>query len=85
MGNSEFFQIVLRGTRNSPSGAMGNFAEGEFFLLSGNLARSYNDYSNLFSKLKRTFCKYWTSIKIKISMTCVYKEYEIKIKMVQQQ
>ena len=64
---------------------MGNFAEGEFFLLSGNLARSYNDYSNLFSKPKTTFCKYWTSIKIKISMTCVYKEYEIKIKMVQQQ
>ena len=34
-----------------------------------------------FLKLK-TFCKYWTSIEIKISMTCVYKEYEIKIKII---
>ena len=38
-----------------------------------------------FSKLKTTFSKYCTSIKIKISMTCVYKEYEVKIKMVQEQ
>ena len=34
-----------------------------------------------FLKLK-TFCKYWTSIEIKISMTYVYKEYEIKIKII---
>ena len=33
-----------------------------------------------FSKLKTTFCKYWTSIKIKIGMICVYKEYEVIIK-----
>ena len=33
-----------------------------------------------FLKLKTTCCKYWTLIKIKISMTCVYKEYEVKIK-----
>ena len=38
-----------------------------------------------FSKLKTTFYEYWTSIKIKISMTCVWKEYEIKTKMVQAQ
>ena len=38
-----------------------------------------------FSKVKTTFCNYWTSIKIKISMTCVYKEYKVKIKMVQEQ
>ena len=38
-----------------------------------------------FSKLKTTFCEYLTSIKIKISMTCVSKEYEIKTKMVQEQ
>ena len=37
------------------------------------------------SKLKTTFCKYWTSVKIKSSMTCVYKKYEVKIKMVQEQ
>ena len=35
-----------------------------------------------FSKFKT--CKCWTLIKIKISMTCVYKEYEVKI-MVQVQ
>ena len=27
----------------------------------------------------------WALIKFKIGMTCVYKEYEIKIKMVQEQ
>ena len=36
-----------------------------------------------FSMLKTAFCEYWTSINIKISMTCVLKEYEIKTKMVQ--
>ena len=34
-----------------------------------------------FSKLARAFCEYWTSIKIKINMTCVFKEYEIKTKI----
>ena len=34
---------------------------------------------NLSQKLKTRFCKYWTPTKIKSSMTCVYKEYEIKI------
>ena len=38
-----------------------------------------------FSKLKTTFCKYWTLIKIKISMTRVYKEHEVKVKIVQKQ
>ena len=38
-----------------------------------------------FSELNTTFCIYWTSIKMKISMTCVYKEYKIKRKMVQEQ
>ena len=38
-----------------------------------------------FSKLKATFYKQWTSIKIKISMICVYKEYEVKIKMLEEQ
>ena len=37
------------------------------------------------AKLKTVFCVYWTSIKIKISMTCVLNEYEIKTKMVQEQ
>ena len=43
------------------------------------------DHSNLFEMLKTTFCKYCKSIKIKISMTCVHKEYEVKINMVQEQ
>ena len=38
-----------------------------------------------FSKLKTAFYEYWTSIKIKISMICVSKEYETKTKMVQEQ
>ena len=35
-----------------------------------------------FSKLRTVACEYWTSTKIKISMTCVPTEYEIKIKTV---
>ena len=35
-----------------------------------------------FSRPKATFCKYWTLIKIKIGLTCAYKVYEVKIKMV---
>ena len=31
--------------------------------------------------LKTAFCELWTSIKIKISMTCVLKEYEIQTKI----
>ena len=34
---------------------------------------------------KAALCEYWTAIKIKISMTCVSKEYDIKTKMVQGQ
>ena len=57
-------------------GEMGMVAWEIFLLHAGNLTRS--DFEP-FSKLKPTFCKYWTSIKIKIVMTCVYKEYEIEI------
>ena len=38
-----------------------------------------------FSTLKTAFCEYWTSIKIKISTTCVSKEYGMKTKMVHEQ
>ena len=37
----------------------------------------------IFLKLKATLRKYWTLIKIKIGMNCVYKEYKIKFKMLQ--
>ena len=36
-------------------------------------------------RLKTTFCKNLTLIKIKISMACMCKQYEVKIKMVQEQ
>ena len=36
-----------------------------------------------FSKLETTFCKYWASVKIK--MTSVYNKYKGKIKVVQEQ
>ena len=40
----------------------------------------------IFSKLKTTFYKYWTTwIKIKVTMTCVYKEHKVKTKMVKEQ
>ena len=38
-----------------------------------------------FSKPKIAFCEYWASIKIKVSMTCVSKEDEIKTKIVHEQ
>ena len=31
-----------------------------------------------FSKLKTAFCKYWTLIKINVSLTFVYSEYKVK-------
>ena len=59
---------------------------GDFLTGGGNL-RSDFDNSNLLQSYKQlwtTFCKYWTSIIIKISMS-VYKEYKMKIKMVLEQ
>ena len=38
-----------------------------------------------FSKQKTAFCECWTSIKIKINMTCVSKEYESKTIIVHEQ
>ena len=35
--------------------------------------------------LKTTFYKYLTSFKIKIRMTFVYKEFEVKMKIAQEQ
>ena len=48
--------------------------EGIFVIGSWNLKRS--DFDN--SRLKTFFCEYWTSIKSKITMACVYKEYQIQ-------
>ena len=59
-------------------GKMGNFAGRGFFSLGGGKLRwNAFDHVNLFQSIKTIFSKYWTSIKIKISMTCVYKEHEV--------
>ena len=65
---------------------MGNqkFCWGYFFTTWWELEKEWFWQFKPFSKLKTPFCEYWTSIKIKISMTCVSKEYEIKTKMVQE-
>ena len=52
---------------------------GDFLLSVGNLKRVNFEPS---SKPKTTFCKCWASIKTKINMTSVSKEYEVKMKMV---
>ena len=83
------FQIALRGGGISSLEGVGNFVGREFFYQVNGTEWSAPDEVSfwpfkLFSKLKTIFCKYWLSIKIKISMTCVYKEYEVKIKMVQE-
>ena len=52
-----------------------NFAEWGNFLIGRWDSQEWFWSFEHFWKLKTTFCKYWTSIKIKISMACVYKEY----------
>ena len=84
------FQIALRGGGISSSEGVGNFVGREFFYQVNGTEWSAPEEVlfwpfKLFSKLKKIFCKYWLSVKIKISITCVYKEYEVKIKMVQGQ
>ena len=65
---------------------MKNIAVGEFLCLIVGVCLRRSNFDNLnFLKLRTTLSKYWTSIKIKISMTWVYKEYKIKIQMVQEQ
>ena len=63
----------------------GNFAGGNFFIGWWEPEEEWFWQFEPFLKLKTAFCEYWTSIKIKISMTCVSKGYEIKTKMVQEQ
>lgn len=64
----------------------GKFCWWEFFLIG--LWEPEDEWLwpfELLSKLKASFCKYWPLIKIKISVNCVYKEYEGKINMVHEQ
>ena len=68
---------------------IGNFAGGIFLLSGGNLTRSdfghFKLFQNFWKSVKTKFCKYWTSIKIKISVTSMYRDYEFEIKMVPEQ
>ena len=73
------FQIVVRG------GGDGKFTRGNFSTGWWESETKWFWQLEPFSKLKTTFCKYWTLTKIKISMAYVYKEYGGKIKMVQEQ
>ena len=63
---------------------MERFAGGEFFYWVVGSDKWFCQIES-FSKLQTTFYIYWTSIKVKISMTCKYKVYEVKIKIVQEQ
>ena len=51
---------------------MGNFARGLFIGCWKSEEEWFWPFKP-FSNLKTTFCEYWTSIKIKISMTCMYR------------
>ena len=68
------------------SGGMINFAGGGelFHGLMGIWGRVLLIFQT-FLKAKTAICRYWTLIKIKISATCVCKEYEGKMKTVQEQ
>ena len=66
------FQIVLRGR------GMGKLPGGFFYQVVGSDTEWFWRLEP-FSKLKTAFCKYWTLIKMKISITCWHKEYEAGI------
>ena len=79
--SSRVFQILLRG-----GGGRGKkFRWGVFFYWVVGIWGRVNFTIWTFSRVKTTFCKYWTSIKIKITMTWVCKENEDKIKMVEEE
>ena len=71
------FQIALRGRMNYTSvGGIENFA---WWIFSIGLWKSDEEWIwpfKPFTKIKTTFYKYWTLIKIKIGITCLYKEYD---------
>ena len=77
------FQIALR-AEIPPVGGNQKFCWGCYFIGWSEAEEEWFWLFEPFFELKRTFCKYWASIEIKISITCVYKEYKVKFKMVQQ-
>ena len=62
-------------------GGIGYFTRGNFFTGQREPEEEWFWQIEPFSKLKTTFCEYWASIKMKINLVCVSKEYEIKTKM----
>ena len=79
-------QIPLRSGGIQPQeGGNWKFCWGRFFTGWWEPGEEWFSWFKPFSKLKTAFCEYCTSIKIKINMPCVYKEYEIKAKMVLEQ
>ena len=70
---SRVFQIVLRDRGD------GKFAWRDFFIGWWESDKEWFWPIEPFSKLKTIFFKYWTLIKIKVSMTCLYKEDKVKI------
>ena len=78
------FQKVLRDRGNPPpNGGEYETLPGFFYQVVG-IWRVILTIQSFF-KAKTTSCRYCTSIKIKLSMTCVYKEHQVKTKMVQEQ
>ena len=67
---------------NPPSKEESEILPGDFFTGCWELEEWFWPFKP-FKMVKTASCEYWTSIKIKISITCGYKEYEIKTKMVQ--
>ena len=87
--DNRVFQISFKENRESPTsmGNNGNFPGGEIFYW---VVKIYSKVEwfwifQPFLNLEPTFYKFWMSIKIKISTACVYKECEVKMKMVQKQ
>ena len=76
---SRVFQTALRG------GGMENLSGTNFSIRWWESHKEWFWPLKPFLRLKATFSKYWTLIKVKINISCVYKEYEGKTKMVQKQ
>ena len=79
--NCRVFQIAIR----NGEGGIRNFAGGNIFTGQWEPGEEWFWPFEPFLKLETDFCEYWTSIKIKTSMTCVSKDYEIRTKMVHEQ
>ena len=66
-------------------GGIGNFTAGNFFTGQREPEEEWFWQFERFLKLKKAFFECWTSIKTKINMTCVSKQYGIKTKLEQEQ